>query len=247
MQDPGRSNNRKRGAPQPEDCNECAALTPSSGAPSTCIKISFQGRIRRFRIPLPISIEILRKICRHCYGIAGKVRLAYQKQTDGEITPFGTSEELLRALVDDKKVSDRGELLIATCLRIVVTDQDVKKKAAGEVLDSSEGVEPFDELAGRTVSVDSVGSASHSDFLSDSDNLGFLDSGGDDRTLDFMFGNNDDIFQHGEVGTGASTYFQLLRRPKWDLRAWFSIPLFAAFCRVSTLEQEKMTSFRSWI
>lgn len=215
MQDSGRPN-RKRGAPQSEDCNECAALTPSTGAPSTCIKISFQGHIRRFRIPLPISIEILRKICRHCYGIAGNVRLAYQKQTDGEITPFGSSEELLRALVDDKKVSDRGELLIATCLRIVVTDQDAKKKkASGEVLNSSEegGLgKPVDddEFAGqRTVSIDSVGSssASHRDFLGcDSDNFGFLDGSAYDRTLDFMFGNNDDIFQHGEVGARASAH-----------------------------------------
>ena len=41
--------------------------------------------------------------------------------------PFQSSEELLAALVADNKVSERGELLLSSCLRIVATDQARKK------------------------------------------------------------------------------------------------------------------------
>jgi hypothetical protein len=67
---------RKRSAPRAEDCHDCASLAPRSGAPSTCVKISFNQQMRRFRIPLPISVDTIRKICHHCYGISGNVTLA---------------------------------------------------------------------------------------------------------------------------------------------------------------------------
>ena len=184
---------RKRSAPPSGDCNECAALTPTTGAPSTCVKISFRGRIRRFRIPLPLSVDILQKICRHCYGIPGNVLLAYQKQLDGNVVRFNTSEQLLSALVEDKKVSDRGELLMSTCLRIVVTDQDTKKTRPREAAAAAaaaaaavpaaavyhqhhqEAAPPAD--TGRSISVDSIGSTEHRDLLRDDGNGGVASHG----------------------------------------------------------------------
>ena len=59
------------------DCNDCESLTPKAGAEVVCIKISLQGQLRRFRVPTPLSIDTIRTICQHCYGLNGDVALAY--------------------------------------------------------------------------------------------------------------------------------------------------------------------------
>lgn len=132
---------RKRSSTDDCECGDCgtsgraaaaAAAAPAvqstaSGAPSACIKISIRGQIRRFRVPIPLSVDSIRMICQHCYGLGSDISLAYRRETDHVVVPFDSSEELLGALVADNKVSDRGELLLSSCIRIVATDHERKK------------------------------------------------------------------------------------------------------------------------
>ena len=178
---------RKRSSADDCACSDCGAgpaaapavvaQSTASGAPSACIKISIRGQIRRFRVPIPLSVDSIRMICQHCYGLGSDISLAYRRETDHVVVPFDSSEELLGALVDDHKVSDRGELLLSSCIRIVATDHERKKTRLSNGADRDRGgsaypVVPSGNGTGgrsgddvipplgqqREISVDSIGS-----------------------------------------------------------------------------------------
>ena len=130
-----------------------------------------------------------------------------------EVKPFSSSQELLSALVADKKVSDKGELLISSCIRLVVSDQSQKRLgtegedgkstpslASNSAASTGNGFQSQASMPPQTpreISVDSTGSSGYNDLLgspSGGDNRGFDsllggddNSFGEDRTLDFMF------------------------------------------------------------